>query len=432
MSTRVRPCVFCFALLALCSNLLLSGCGSAASISTSTNPLKSRTLTSITIAPATTTITAGQDLQLTATGSFDDDSTGPIPGSIHWSASTIAASVNAAGWLQAYDPGHVVITANSGGIVATTQLDIAAPTSAPVAATYTTHVSPSAGDDLAGPCFYDLLLQDSSEPVKGIWVIYDRPDSSAIWGNSGLRALALRFHLGLIFAYQCNAASYPDIQSDGRKGPARTLSTALTQFATLSSHPEVASAKLALFGFSAAGVLSLTTAETMPARILTIVTYDAGSAPLELRQLTPSSELEGIPILMLGSGADNMAGTSMSQQYFLKGRAAGAPWAFAVQPGVGHCCNAYAAPILVAWTRSVIPLRQSPTDIATAVDPALGGHGTYTCTPDGVTDGRGYTDCQFTAAAALTSPQTPNPTAAWLPDPAFAEAWLSWTGITPP
>ena len=432
MRTRVRPCVFCLTLLAFCSNLLLSGCGSTAKVSATSNPLNSRTLTSITIAPGTSSLTAGQDLQFTATGSFSDNSTGPIPGAVRWTTSTTAASVNTAGWLQAYDPGNVVVTASSGGIVGATQLDIAATTSAPVPATYTTQVSPSPGDDLAGPCFYDLLLQDSAEPVQSIWVIYDRADSSLVWGNPDLRALALRFHLGLIFPYQCNARSYPDIQSDGRKGPARALSTALTHFASLSSHPELASTKLALFGFSAAGVLSLTTAESMPSRILTVVTYDAGSAPLELRQLTPTAELEGIPILMLGNAADNMAGTSMSQRYFLHGRATGAPWAFAIQPRVGHCCTSTAAPILIAWMRSVIPLRQSPTGTPTTVDPALGEHGAFTCTPDGVIDGRGYTDCQFTAAAALTSPQDTNPTDAWLPDPAFAQAWLSWTGLTPP
>ena len=318
-------------------------------------------------------------------------------------------------------------------MIGTTQLDIAPSTSTPVPAAFTTHVFPSAGDDLAGPCFYDLLLQDSSVPVKGLWVIYERADSPTVWWNADLRALASRFHLGLVYAYQCNAASYPDLQSDGRKGPARTLSTALGQFATLSSHPEIASTKLALFGFSAAGVLSLTTAEFMPSRILTVVTYDAGSAPLELRQLTPTPELEAIPVLMLGNGSDNMAGTSMSQQYFLRGRGTGAPWAFAVQPGVGHCCTFTATPILIAWMRSVIPMRQSPTDTPTALDLTLGGHGTYTCTPDGVIDGRGYTDCQFTAAASLTAPpQSSDPTTAWLPDPTFAQAWLSWTGLTPP
>ena len=92
MRTRVRPCVFCLALLSFCSTfLLLSGCGSAANISTGPNPLKSRALTSITIAPGTSSVTAGQDLQFTATGSFDDNSTGPIPGSIRWSTSTTAA-----------------------------------------------------------------------------------------------------------------------------------------------------------------------------------------------------------------------------------------------------------------------------------------------------------------------------------------------------
>ena len=386
-----------------------------------------KVLTALAIAPGSMSLVSGATAQYGATASYSDGTSALLSSGVAWSSSdTGAATINASGWLETDGPGTVTILATSGQIHATAQLQITASPAA-VAATFGTSVAPVPGDDLAGPCAYDLLLLDLTEPVRGVWVIFERADSADLWQDPELRALAGRLRLGLVYAHQCNALSYNDLQSDGRKGLAGALRSALSQFASLSGHAEVATANLAMFGFSAAGVLSITTAESMPDRVLAVVTYAAGSAPLQLRQLSPSVNFRQVPLLMLANGDDTMAGTSMIQHYFESGRLPGAPWAFAVQPGVGHCCTMSAKPILLAWMTAVVPLRQSSARAPAPIDLTLGSRGEYTCTADGVLDGSGHTDCQISAAKVVSDPLTSSgPVDAWLPDGSFASAWLAW------
>jgi uncharacterized protein YjdB len=79
------------------------------------------TLTSITVSPTTPSVVAGNTLQLTATGSYDDGSTKNITGTATWTTSDNAvATVNTAGLLTAVAVGTATITASSGAISGTT------------------------------------------------------------------------------------------------------------------------------------------------------------------------------------------------------------------------------------------------------------------------------------------------------------------------
>jgi trimeric autotransporter adhesin len=75
------------------------------------------TLSSITVTPATPSLVAGDTLQLTATGSYDDGSTKNISGSAAWTSSdNTIATVSSTGLLTGVAVGTATITASSAAI----------------------------------------------------------------------------------------------------------------------------------------------------------------------------------------------------------------------------------------------------------------------------------------------------------------------------
>lgn len=420
----------------LCSCLVLLGCGktetsgtSASANNSSNTATTTPRLESLAITPEKLSLTQGENAQLTATGTYEDGTKQNLTKQVRWSISVGVGALSASGQISALSPGDATATAAYDLLSATAKLEVTA--SEPIPASYETSVSPQTGEDLASDCSYELYLPDKMHSTTGVWVIFERADSLGLWQTPDLQALARDLRLALVYAHQCNAASYSDIQSDGRKGPARALKSALTQFASISGHPEIETANLGLFGFSAAGVLSLTTAEALPFRVFTVVAYASGSAPLELRQLTPSTALQSIPVLILGNSNDNMSGTYMSQQYFLKARSNNAPWSFAIQPGITHCCTSSTIPVLFSWMRAITPLRLDSAGKIVSLDSGTGFLGSYVCTNNGVRDANGYPDCTFTAAQAPSTGRIVTPTGmSWLPSAEFGKAWLSWVHLS--
>ena len=292
----------------------------------------------------------------------------------------------------------------------------------------TTSVAPLKGEDLAGPCVYDLSIFDASVPIRGVLVIFDRADSNQVAANAQVRGLAASMNFALLFPHQCNAASYGDIQVNAAKGPGRAMTSALNQLAIQTDHPELIYAPLVLYGFSAAGVLSATMANQMPSRVLGVVIFAGASPYVQLNQVTPTKAALSIPFLLLSSDADIAAGTSRDQMFFNAGWAAGAPWSWAVQHNVGHCCAASTIPIILPWIAGLGTQRLSSTGAIAAVNATAGQMNLFTCTPSGVWDVTGYQNCEFTYAAqgGAFPTQRPAGSAGWLPDQASAAAWLAW------
>ena len=79
------------------------------------------TLTSIQILPASSTFSMGQNLQLSAIGTYSDNSTQDLTSTANWSSSnTGIISVSAAGLTSAVGHGNATITASSGSITGST------------------------------------------------------------------------------------------------------------------------------------------------------------------------------------------------------------------------------------------------------------------------------------------------------------------------
>ncbi len=299
----------------------------------------------------------------------------------------------------------------------------------------TTSVAPLPGEDLAGPCVYDLSILDPTVPVRGVLVIFDRADSNQLVANAQVQRVAASMNFALLLPHQCYAASFGDLQMNAAKGPARALTAALNQLAIQTAHPELIYAPLMLYGFSSAGVLAATMANAMPSRVLGVMIYAGASPQLQLNEVTPAQATLSIPYLVLSSDADIAAGTSRDQQFFRSGWTAGAPWSWAVQHNVTHCCTASTLPIILPWIAAVENQRLTSTGTVAPVSNAAGQVNLYTCTPSGLWDVTGYQNCEFTfAALSGASGAQPNATAVsgasgsagWLPDQASAAAWLAW------
>ncbi len=287
--------------------------------------------------------------------------------------------------------------------------------------TASTVVAPLPSEDLSGACKYDLLLANSSLLQKGVFVIFERGDSVLLFQDDQVRRAADQIGFSIVFAHECDAKSYPDLQSNASKGPGRALFQALNQFASTTGHSELASAKVILYGFSAAGVLATEMSSFAPQRTLALIAYAAGSAYVDIVAFIPTTAALSVPSLFLANAKDQDAGTYRSYEYFLGGRAVGAAWAFGVQNGIGHCCNVTTKPLVIPWMQAAAEQLSIPSAQIASSEV----FGTFTCSSDGTLDAQGDEDCNITSAS-LASPPSPTPDSAWLPTSNVATQWIAW------
>ena len=205
-------------------------------------------------------------------------------------------------------------------ILTTTDSLQAAPGAAPrktseQVAIFETSVAPRADEDIAEACRYEMTVTAPSRRIKGVWVIFERSlGTLQYYRDTDVRAFARRHDLALLFPFHCRSKSDTsgDINVDPRRGLGRTLFAALAQLAERSGHPELASAKLILLGFSGTG--------------------------------------------SLGS-ADAVSGTQRPYDYFRRHFDEGAPWTFVVQNRVPHCCIMNAKALMLEWLDAVVVRR---------------------------------------------------------------------------
>ena len=105
--------------------------GSISDQTTLTIAAQTAILVSISVTPVNSSIAAGSTKQFTAAGTYSDNTTQNLTGSVAWSSSdTSKATVSNAGLATAIASGSTTITAISGGVSGTTTLTITTPTSA--------------------------------------------------------------------------------------------------------------------------------------------------------------------------------------------------------------------------------------------------------------------------------------------------------------
>jgi hypothetical protein len=145
---------------------------------------------------------------------------------------------------------------------------------------------------------------------------------------------------------------------DPPKGIGRALFSALSQLAQTSSHPELASARLILLGFSGTGSLVGRLAQYAPTRVLAVIPTDPGHFdPLGVDTISLSPAAAAIPQLILTGSSDAVSGTQRPYAYFRRYFDQGAPWTFVVQNKAPHCCIMNAKALIPEWLDAVVVQR---------------------------------------------------------------------------
>lgn len=291
-----------------------------------------------------------------------------------------------------------------------------------------TVVEPLPGDNLAGPCSFQFTLPEPQKPVRAIWITYDRGyDIESYYRDPEVLAFSRKSQIALILAHQCPAREPPtgergEMDMDPSHGIARSIFTAIDDFARQSHHPELPSTKLILLGFSGTGALFAHFVKYAPDRVAAAVLTNPGqSDPYGMDRIDLPSPALNIPQFIIAGGMDDRGGTERPYEYFRRHRDRGAPWVFLVQNGIPHCCVINAKPLLLEWLDGVIGPRK--------LDPRQGWNGFIRPCAPVRRDHWGeplWNVCDASVQPSSRSAPTGQIPAAWFPSSRLALNWLAF------
>ena len=296
-------------------------------------------------------------------------------------------------------------------------------------------------EDLAAACRYEITLTSRSRRVQGVWVIFERSrDTLRYYQDADVRAFSRRHDLALLFPFHCRSKSETggDMNVDPSKGIGRALFTALIQLGQSSNHPELASAKLILLGFSGTGSLVGRLAEFAPDRVLAVISTNPGHFdPLGVDTISLSPKAVAIPQLILTGSADAVSGTQRPYGYFRKHFDQGAPWTFVVQNKVPHCCIMNAKDLIVEWLDAVVVQRATrprgwygfietrPSEATDCPDQSPPIRSSWCRSTKDDWGGENWSVNTARVERGPNPPQGMMP-AGWLPTKRFAKQWVSF------
>ena len=219
-----------------------------------------------------------------------------------------------------------------------------------------TMVNPLPAEEILEPCQYQMVLPDTTRPIRAAWVIFDRGQDYLQWfRNRRIRAFASEQDLALVLAMHCRSKEREDMIVLPGKGAGRALFSALGQFADSEGRPELKSIGIIAMGWSGAGSLVARLAGYRPDRYVAGIAYAPGQyEPLGMDTIELSDQAMKTPQLIIANGGDNINGTERPYAYFKKYYERGAPWTFAVQNRTPHCCLQNAETLILEWLRAIL------------------------------------------------------------------------------
>lgn len=300
---------------------------------------------------------------------------------------------------------------------------------------FKTTVEPLPGENLSGPCFFEMWIPSSNKPVRAVWITYDRGfDIAKYYSDAEVRAFAQRQAIALMLARQCPAKLPPtgergEMDMDMSRGVARSIFAALHDFAQQSGHDEISGAKLILMGFSGIGAMFGHFVRYAPDRVVAAILANPGQTePYGMKDMNFDPAALAVPQFIITGGIDDRGGTQRPWDYFNRHRSRGAPWVFLVQNGLPHCCVINAKALVLEWLDEIVKLRQpgSQTPLR-AVDVAKGWNGFIRPCENGKRDTWGGPDWNV-CDASIQPTRLPAPrgqvAGAWLPAQRLASDWL--------
>jgi hypothetical protein len=190
---------------------------------------------------------------------------------------------------------------------------------------------------------------------------------------------------------------------DAPAGSGNALEEALAAFARQTTHPEIASAPLLLYGASAGGEFNYNFVIWKPQRVMAFIVNKGGY----YNQQQPDPQAYSVPGFFILGLQDEQYRIDAVTSMYTEGRQKGALWALAPQPASGHEFSKTPA-LARTFFQSVLQLRL--TESSSRMNPlneSQGWLGNLTTH-----------DIQPTTGNSQSRRQS-----AWLPDQASAEAW---------
>lgn len=183
------------------------------------------------------------------------------------------------------------------------------------------------------------------------------------------------------------------------KGSGQALLDALSQFASSSQHAEIATVPLLLWGMSAGGQFNYEFTAWKPERVMAFVVNKGG---IYYSALVPASARKVPGILFVG-GKDLAFRTNTIVGLFAVNRRAGALWALAEEPSVGHVVGK-SRDVAMTLFADILELRGASMSALTESSGYLGDLTTHTF-------------------KLLGDAKVPGVPTAWLPSERVAKAW---------
>ncbi len=216
-----------------------------------------------------------------------------------------------------------------------------------------------------------------------------------------LRELAAERGLAILGSGRFGPTAYPN-------GPAsdQLLLAAITDAAALSGRSDLTNAPILMYGISGGGPEATGFVQRNPERILAMFL----KVPNGIESM--SGEALQVPAYMVLAENDVVISNAVVSASFRAGRAAGAPWAVAVEPGVSHFSLSLAQrEVTVDWMRAILPLgnagpfHQRSPKVGFIGDPATG---------------------EIVPSARYTGDVG---TSSWFPKRSLAEQWAAFIGM---
>jgi pimeloyl-ACP methyl ester carboxylesterase len=196
------------------------------------------------------------------------------------------------------------------------------------------------------------------------------------------------------------------------EGGADALLVILQRLGEDSAHKELKDAPLLLWGWSAPASFGTTFAELYPERTVAFIRYHTHRRGIQLDMKV----LRNIPALLIAGGEDEIAGTEDAETFWKSGRAAGAPWTFAIEPGATHGTEESVVSshgLILPWIAAVVRQRLAPG--STRLRP--------------VTEDSGWLgNNQSAEIGPHATFASPKEKASWLPDETTARGWRTVLG----
>ncbi len=230
--------------------------------------------------------------------------------------------------------------------------------------------------------------------------------------------------LGCHFADKRHADAFIENYANAAQGSGQALLDALSAFSKRSGHPELATAPLLLWGMSAGGEFNYEFTAWKPERVVAFVVNKGG---IYFSALLPEAARR-VPGMLFTGAEDLEERQRIIAGLFALNRRAGALWALAPEPKVGHVVGR-SQEMAATFFEAVLPLRVG----APAPGPAPVNGGAPPAGPMMNLEERSGVVGELSGRELRPAADSPDPThlTVWLPTERVARAWQALSRSEP-